>query len=219
MNHAKHNQQGFTLIEIAIVLVIIGLLLGGVLKGQEMIENGRTKNAVNDLNGMSAAVNTFRDRYHSLPGDENVNTATTRGWAANVGGGNNNGLIGAATANPFAVNGGENNNFWRSLRFAGLIQGDPALTGAAARPNNAFSGLIGITQTVYGITGNAVCMSAVPGKQAAAIDRQLDDGNPQTGTVRAASAAAAPLAPIAAAPGVAIYNETNGQLWTVCRQL
>ncbi|MGQ5522475.1 prepilin-type N-terminal cleavage/methylation domain-containing protein [Chitinimonas sp. PSY-7] len=219
MNYAKHNQQGFTLIEIAIVLVIIGLLLGGVLKGQEMIENGKTKNAINDFNGMSAAVNAFRDRYRSLPGDENVNTQTTRGWAANVGGGNNDGLIGAATANPFTTNGGENNNFWRALRYAELIQGDPAQTAAAARPNNAFNGVIGVTRTVYGITGNAICMSAIPGKHAAAIDRQLDDGNPQTGTVRAASAAAAPLAPTAAAPGVAVYNETNGQLWTTCRQI
>ena len=53
----KKAQSGFTLVEIAIVLVIIGLLLGGVLKGQEMIENARIKSIVNDMNGVSAAYN------------------------------------------------------------------------------------------------------------------------------------------------------------------
>ena len=49
------KQQGFTLVEIAIVLVIIGLLLGGILKGQEMIVQARIKNVINDFNGITAA--------------------------------------------------------------------------------------------------------------------------------------------------------------------
>jgi prepilin-type N-terminal cleavage/methylation domain-containing protein len=52
----RKAQSGFTLVEIAIVLVIIGLLLGGVLKGQELIENGRVKNAANDMNGIVRCV-------------------------------------------------------------------------------------------------------------------------------------------------------------------
>ena len=59
----RKAQSGFTLVEIAIVLVIIGLLLGGVLKGQELIENGRVKNAANDMNGIVAAYNSYLDRY------------------------------------------------------------------------------------------------------------------------------------------------------------
>lgn len=212
------RQSGFTLIEIAIVLVIIGLLLGGVLKGQEMIENGKTKAVVNDFNGFVAAVNSYRDRYKALPGDDATDT-TTRGWTNNVGGGNNNGLVGNAAVNPFTTNNGENNNFWRALRYANLINGDPALTGATARPSTPAGGVYGVTQGVYGMTGNIVCASGLSGKQAAAIDVQLDDGNPSTGTIRSASAAASPLAPTAAAPVVTVYNETNGQLWTVCRQL
>ena len=66
----KKSQSGFTLVEIAIVLVIIGLLLGGVLKGQEMIENARIKSIVNDMNGVSAAYNSYMDRFHAIPGDE-----------------------------------------------------------------------------------------------------------------------------------------------------
>ena len=64
----RKAQSGFTLVEIAIVLVIIGLLLGGVLKGQELIENGRVKNAANDMNGLVAAYNSYLDRYRKLPG-------------------------------------------------------------------------------------------------------------------------------------------------------
>ncbi|MBU4396477.1 MAG: prepilin-type N-terminal cleavage/methylation domain-containing protein, partial [Proteobacteria bacterium] len=60
------NQKGFTLVEIAIVLVIIGLLLGGVLKGQELIENSKVKNAVNDLNGITAAYYGYVDRFKSI---------------------------------------------------------------------------------------------------------------------------------------------------------
>lgn len=59
------RQSGFTLVEIAIVLVIIGLLLGGVLKGQEMIENAKVKNGVNDMNGVIAAYQSYIDRFHT----------------------------------------------------------------------------------------------------------------------------------------------------------
>ena len=66
----KTKQAGFTLVEIAIVLVIIGLLLGGILKGQEMITQAKIKNVVNDFNGITAAVNSYQDRYRALPGDD-----------------------------------------------------------------------------------------------------------------------------------------------------
>jgi prepilin-type N-terminal cleavage/methylation domain-containing protein len=64
------KQKGFTLIEIAIVLVIIGLLVGGVLQGQELIENSRVKQVVKDMNGTAAAIFTYQDRYGRLPGDD-----------------------------------------------------------------------------------------------------------------------------------------------------
>ena len=72
----KRTQTGFTLVEIAIVLVIIGLLLGGILKGQEMITQARIKNVVNDFNGITAAYFAYQDRYRQIPGDDNQ--ATTR---------------------------------------------------------------------------------------------------------------------------------------------
>ncbi len=71
----RQAQSGFTLVEIAIVLVIIGLLLGGVLKGQELIEQSKIKRVVNDFNNISAAFATYQDRYKALPGDD-LNAAT-----------------------------------------------------------------------------------------------------------------------------------------------
>ncbi|MEX2367719.1 MAG: prepilin-type N-terminal cleavage/methylation domain-containing protein, partial [Pseudohongiellaceae bacterium] len=74
MKNYKQNiqgsQKGFTLIEIAIVLVIIGLLLGGVLQGQQLIENSRVKSATNDFNGVAAGAFSYQDRYGRLPGDD-----------------------------------------------------------------------------------------------------------------------------------------------------
>ena len=81
-NNMKTKQTGFTLVEIAIVLVIIGLLLGGILKGQEMITQAKIKNVVNDFNGITAAMNSYQDRYRALPGDD-LNAAGR--WGTNAG--------------------------------------------------------------------------------------------------------------------------------------
>src|SRR5919205_2820897 len=76
---SRHKAQGFTLVEIAIVLVIIGLLLGGILKGQEMITQAKIKNSIADFSGISAAYYGYQDRYRAIPGDDaNANTR----WAA-----------------------------------------------------------------------------------------------------------------------------------------
>src|SRR6478752_1864190 len=63
------NQKGFTLVELVIVMTIIGLLIGGVLKGQELIVNARVASAANMINAMTAANTTFKDMYGGLPGD------------------------------------------------------------------------------------------------------------------------------------------------------
>src|SRR5438309_2988309 len=83
------RQQGFTLVEIAIVLVIIGLLLGGILKGQEMITQAKIKNVIADFSGVSAAYHGYQDRYRAIPGDDpNADTRWTAPTAATKGDGN-----------------------------------------------------------------------------------------------------------------------------------
>src|SRR3972149_4786806 len=84
------KQTGFTLIEIAIVLVIIGLLLGGVLKGQELITSARVRNLISQQDGVKAAYFGFLDRFRALPGDYNQATTNITGATVN---GNNNGQI------------------------------------------------------------------------------------------------------------------------------
>src|SRR5688572_32489294 len=96
----KKTQSGFTLIEIAIVLVIIGLLLGGVLKGQELITGARVRNLVAQQDGVKAAYFGFLDRYRALPGDYKEATKNITNVKdtspCNKGDGNGNGTIEAA---------------------------------------------------------------------------------------------------------------------------
>lgn len=219
------GEGGFTLIEIAIVMVIVGLLLGGVLKGQEMIENGRVRNAISSLDGVTAAYNSYFDRYRRIPGDDGpIATLTARGgnWANVTQAGNSNGVILSNAGDTF-TGGNENDNFWQHLRAAGFVSGDPNLAGGASMPLNAFSGLTGITNdatimtgpgTTGALAGNKVCLGRVPGKAAASIDAQLDDGVSNTGSIRATLGTAGTNTP----PGAAVappYNEANE--YTVCR--
>ena len=214
----RKAQSGFTLVEIAIVLVIIGLLLGGVLKGQELIENGRVKNAANDLNGISAAYNSYLDRYRKLPGDDGpALTLNGRGgsWTG-MAAGNNTGVLDINAASTFS-GGGESDEFFRHLRASGFITGNPADVGANAVPINAWGGRLGVTNAVN-IQGRPaarplVCLGNVPGKAAAALDVQLDDGRPDNGTLRA-TLGANNVNPGAAA---AVYSED--QSYTICRDL
>lgn len=214
----KRAQTGFTLVEIAIVLVIIGLLLGGVLKGQELIENAKVKNAINDINAVKTAYYSYQDRYKRLPGDDgNLAALQTRGgtWAKVTQGGNNNGVIAVTAAQTFN-GGGENDNFFQHLRAAGFLTGDATVAGAAALPRNSFGGLIGITNDAvlgYNQATLMVCLGNVPGKAAAAIDSQIDDGVANTGSVRATQGANN------TAPGAAATAYSEDQSYTVCSTL
>ena len=63
-------RKGFTLVELSIVLVIIGLLIGGVLKGKSMIDNAKVKRIKSDIDGIVAATYGYQDKYGFLPGDD-----------------------------------------------------------------------------------------------------------------------------------------------------
>jgi len=221
MEHRRFaRQSGFTLVEIAIVLVIIGLLLGGVLKGQEMIDNARIKNASADMNGISAAYNSYVDRFRRMPGDDGpLATLTARGgsWASVTVGGNNNGVVNITAGQVFGA-GGEAVPFWQSLKAAGFISGNVADAGVAALPRNAFNGLTGVGIGVTPAAGAAalsVCISQVPGKAARAIDTQFDDGVPNRGSVLATLGAVG----VNTAPGAAAATYSDDQQYTVCRTL
>ena len=187
----QSRESGFTLIEIAIVLVIIGLLLGGVLQGQQLIENSRVKNVTNNLNAIAAASFSYQDRYGRMPGDDgngNVANLTARGgtWAdiPAASAGDSDGILDATAANTFAGS-GEGAMFFTHLRAAGFIIGDPgtALGTAAILPTNGFGGLVGVTgETIDGtLSGIKLCASNIPGSAGIALDQQLDDGQSNSG--------------------------------------
>lgn len=225
MNMIMKQQSGFTLIEIAIVLVIIGLLLGGVLKGQEMIENAKIKNLRNDFDGVSAAIYAYQDRYRALPGDDSRANNASRGWA-NAQAGNGNGALN--TNDAFDAGNGETQHLWQHLRYSGLITGNPAGTtnnlDGRANPINAFGGKIGFTNTTaalgLGLRGNILCASNIPGKAAAALDAQFDDAVANTGNMRGLQNTAANPAnfePNSATASTAYLED--GSVYTVCKTI
>lgn len=216
-------QRGFTLVEIAIVLVIVGLLLGGVLKGQEMIENGKIKAATNDMNGIVAAYNGYLDRYKRLPGDEGPrNTLNARGglWAAlTVAPAASDGTITLAVADTFLNTNADYRAFWQALRAGGFLSGAVASTGTAALPVNPWGGYTGVTNEDIGAAPNVlggvkVCMSRVPGKAAFAMDQTLDDGNGTTGSIRVSGVSGAG---VHSAPASTTATPVDGNFYTVCR--
>ena len=216
------RQAGFTLVEIAIVLVIIGLLLGGVLKGQEMIENAKVKNAINDLKGVTAAFNSYVDRFRTIPGDDGpLATLQARGgtWTGITVAGNADGVLTITAANAFAP-GGEEVAFWQHLRASGFIAGNPVLIGTAALPRNAFNGNMAVANNTLAATtgmsqGISTCLGQVPGKAARQMDTQEDDGNPATGTVRATLG----VAGTNTTPGTAAVTYSDDLQYTVCRTM
>ena len=212
-------QKGFTLVEIAIVLVIIGLLLGGVLKGQEMIENSKMKSIVSDMKAIQVSYNAYLDRYKVIPGDETAAVMNARGWAGTLGPAASNGVLAINVGQTFN-NGGDQAGFWRALRGSGVMTGDPAApANASGLPTHGGGGLIGVTAgPAYGMAGPLVCASNLSTKQAAGIDLMIDGAGAanETGSLRGATAAANPLVPIAAAPAATAYDERTATRWTVC---
>ncbi len=175
------KQRGFTLVEIAIVLVIIGLLLGGVLKGQAMIDNSRYKRLVADLDSFRTEVYMFQDRYGALPGDM-VNASTRLNAAATNG--NGNGVINGGWC---TAAGRESCLVWSHLRYAGLLGGDPTATGPNARIfDNPYGGIYDAISTgnwANGRTELKILMRNMPGDVAQRLDDEIDDGNATTGEV------------------------------------
>ena len=198
MDMQLKRQKGFTLIGIAIVLVIIGLLLGGVLKGQELINTARVRALNNTVDGITAAWFSFQDRYRAFPGDYiAARSAVNLPGAPDGGDGNGRvGVTGAATDAPL-----ERGLVWVHLEAAGYITGgytdDTAVVAAGNEygctviicPDNGFGSGLNLAHGNEVRTGVAnahelITGQGVPVQVLAELDRKVDDGAADTGLMQ-----------------------------------
>ncbi len=223
MNRTKN--RGFTLIEIAIVLVIIGLLLGGVLKGQELINSAKVKSYATDFRNIRVMIYGYQDRFRALPGDDAfvvthfpAATKATTPALATVGDGVING------AWDTTLNTDESCLFWQHVRFADLAPGSTTVSCAANAdywPKNATGGQIGIqSNSGFTLTGAmngsyVICSKNILGQFVLQLDATLDDGNPATGSMRAILQTAAPGTPSTMATVQGALADT----FTVCMSI
>ncbi|WP_456384421.1 type II secretion system protein [Desulfolithobacter sp.] len=165
------DNKGFTLVEIAIVLVIIGLLLGAVMKGQSLIQQAKVKNVINQVDGLRAAILAFYDRYGQYPGDETL-TGIPNGDDDTVG--DRNGQVQTYT---------EMYNMFRDLQLAGFISGN--YDGTADVPRHAYGDTLMFywTTPTGGTSGHWFRLDDLPWDVALEIDIKLDDGVYNSGSV------------------------------------
>ena len=181
------QQQGFTLVEIAIVLVIIGLLLGGVLKGQEIITNAKVKNLENSVDGLAAAIYSYQDRYRAYPGDDS--RAKRFPGVNNVG--NDNGAIEGSFDDSGKT--AESSFLWLHLRNSGLVSGEigEKVDAAYAKPRNAFGGLTGAATSgeapatsKKNIMGTYIGFTNIPNPIAIILETRADEGFADKGSIQ-----------------------------------
>ena len=208
---ATRRQRGFTLIELSIVLTIIGLIVGGILKGQELINNARIKTQVAQIDSIKSAVLTFQDRYGYLPGD--FNNASSLGFTTSGSiDGDGNGYIaasGSTSASAAAAPTTESIMAWPELSATNLLGGyyvpaNETLAGIANAEANAYMPgkitgsrlwLATFTDTQYPKIGTLairlqkeISTTVVPATGLTApdmygLDAKYDDGLPLSGSI------------------------------------
>ncbi len=196
------NQNGFTLIEIAIVLVIIGLAVGGVLKGQELLTAARIRCVAAQLDGVKLAYLGFWDRYRAYPGDVPDTVAQAQIPNSGAAGGCTGG--GNVFCGNDRIDPAENLVAWAQLSRAGFINGsynggagntqgtfqNPTIADSPTNPFNGF--LVLVHDSDYGDTAsttpatvlNVKTGGRMPVAAIAELDRKIDDGVAGTGKFR-----------------------------------
>ncbi|MDR1647649.1 MAG: prepilin-type N-terminal cleavage/methylation domain-containing protein [Zoogloeaceae bacterium] len=208
--------QGFTLVEIAIVLVIIGLLLGGVLKGQELINSAKVKNLGNDFRNVQVMLYGYQEKYRKLPGDDNGAVAR---WSLAAGHqGNGNGIIAGRWDSENLTS--ESALLWEHLRRANLTTGstDFSSLATAALPANAEGGRFGVSgeRPIAAMQGGSfyACSDALDGKLTLQLDLALDDGKPDAGSLQGVAQANGTTQADGSHSAATTYEE--GMRYTVC---
>jgi prepilin-type N-terminal cleavage/methylation domain-containing protein len=214
----KNKQIGFTLIELAIVLVIIGLLLGGVLKGQELINSAKVKNMASDFKNIQVYIYGYQDKFKALPGDDHAASTHVAGTNATSVTQTQNAVIQGLWNSTSDAD--ESYMFWQHVRLAGLAPGTTDLTADSYVQRNADGGQIGVQSVsgftavstlptvAGGITGSfVICSDGILGKFAKQLDATLDDGVGSTGSVRVV---------VNGTPSIGVASLDNATAYLVC---
>ncbi len=186
------KQRGFTLIEIAIVLVIIGLLTGGVLKGQALIQNAKVRNTISQMDELKASVFGFQDRYRALPGDMSKASQIIGSTATNCKTACDNGLIQPWQNTSLVTNHLAAAGFYSGPTNSAEVNKAPTAQNAPTNPWGgalfvAYWNQFNVKDAASKTSKNGIYTgNAIPANVLAEIDRKIDDGSPQTGSFRSA---------------------------------
>lgn len=171
---------GWTLVEIAIVMVVISLLLGGIMKGQEILTNAKIKKIENDYNGVKVAIYLYQNRYAALPGDDG---GAKMRFGEEITDGDGNRFINGVFDSTEDTD--ESRLFWSHLRSAGLTAGEKIST---EQPLHPFQGIIGVSSETWGrsplaIVGTFVAFTNISNKVALILESRSDDNDPYRGII------------------------------------
>ena len=184
-------KSGFGVIEIAIAIIILGMVYVFTLQGLTLISSMRAFVLAQQIGQYRSAMQTYLNEYRALPGDDPGAVGRWprpealfdigKGLISMAGDGKINGLF-DDPANPL----GEQYVAWRDLRYAGYVTGDNTLVGQSARPETIRDITYGFAEDNLGLQ-QVLCLTRVPGEDAALLDKRLDDGVISTGKLRGTS--------------------------------
>lgn len=207
MKQEKRYQAGYNLVELAIVLVVIGLIAGGTLKGLELVDNAKVKSVATQLNDIRLAATLFSDRYGALPGDYDQATTTIDGSLKN---GDGSGVL-TGRGLDFAAHGQGHKaaSFWTHLAAAKMISdpGQPIngkmgfgtgapkarMGGGITIEHNPCATCMGHWFIVGRENGTRGDKPLFTPKQARLLNQSLDNGDPASGAVRVQEGAGVPV--------------------------
>jgi prepilin-type N-terminal cleavage/methylation domain-containing protein len=213
-------QQGLSLLEMSITLLVVGLIVSMMVRGEELIVQTRIKAVAADFNGLRIAVATYQDRYARFPGDDD-GAARWSGFGVTPVSGNPDGqltgVFNAAPSNP-PLPTEETNLFWWHLRLSQILVGPIDAVNGPRQPSNFLGGIIGVQAPLAGTLGlpNVVaCSTSLPVRVAAAVDLNLDEGRATTGDMRGIRMALTGGG-IPAVPAAGNYDESSGEDYAIC---